>query len=395
MIKRLLFLFPILFFYSLSVAQTLKDLEQRRKKTEQEIELTTKLISETESKKVKTLDQLIIVRSQLNLRRQLVKDIERQISMVEIETGVRQMTVEGLHSDLNNLKREYAKLIQFAWKNKSDMNLLMFLFASNDFNQAYKRLRFYQQFINFREKQGREIIATERLITSELNKLSDQRKELAKLIGEKNFEVDQLSKLEVQYNSNIKSLQTKEKQLKNELEERKKSIELLNKAIEDLIAEEARKAAQAKPDKVRDARYLKLSEGFLGNKGKLPWPTAQGVIVGHFGEHFHPVLKDVKIKNNGVDISTTPNAPVLAIFEGEVKKIVNIPGSNTAVIIRHGDYLSVYSNIVKVAVKVGDYVRASQVIGEAFTETGSSRGILNLQIWKESETQNPVGWLLP
>ncbi len=345
--------------------------------------------------KVQSINQLNLLKKQISLRKNLITDLEKKIQLLENEIENKSLLVSSLQKDLENLKKEYAKLIRFAWTNKSEMDILVFIFASEDFNQAYRRLRFYQQFIKFREKQGKDILATKKLIEDELDQLREARNELGSSIENKNSEVINLNKEEGRFSQSVKQLQSREKQLRKEIEDRRKSMEALNKAIADLIAEEARKAAEAKVDKVRDARYLKLSEGFAGNKGKLPWPTDKGVIVGEYGEHDHPILKGVKIRNNGIDISTMANSPVKSIFEGEVKKIVSIPGSNVAVIIRHGDFLTVYSNLTRVSVKVGDNVKAMQIIGEAYTDSQSGKSILNLQIWLENKIQNPVHWILP
>ena len=355
------FVLLILFFVQFySLAQTISELEQRKAKTEQELAFTSELLSKTEKERVQTVNQLNLLKSQITLRKRLIGDLQSQIKLYEKEISDRSLLVTSLQKELDNLKREYAKLIRFAWFNKSDMNIIMFIFASNDFNQAYRRMRFYQQFIKFRKVQAQEIINTQKIIENEIQELSKTRNQLTKTIESKNKEVTSLNSEETQYSRSVRQLQNRETQLRKEIEERKKAMEALNKAISDLIAEEARKAAEAKKDKIRDARYIRLSDGFAGNRGKLPWPSNPGVIVGEFGEHEHPVLKGVKIRNNGIDINTGPNAVIRAIYEGEVKKIVSIPGANVAVLIRHGDYLSVYSNLVKVSVKVGDNVTAMQ-----------------------------------
>jgi septal ring factor EnvC (AmiA/AmiB activator) len=230
------------------------------------------------------------------------------------------------------------------------------------------------------------------MITSELRSLQENIQTLEASKQSKAVEVSKLMQEENKYQKSIISLKQKEGQLRAEIEERKKSMALLDKAIADLIEEEAKKMTDSK---VRDGRYLKLSAGFEGNKGKLPWPTSKGLITSNFGEHNHPVLKGVKIKNNGVDITTDEKANVKSIYDGEVKKIVTIPGSNIAVLIRHGDYLTVYSNITMVKVKVGDMVKSLQQIGQAYTDPSTGKGIYNLQIWHESNIQNPAEWILP
>lgn len=392
-------LFNIIFFLlllstSFSKGQTIQELENRKKKTEEEIKLTNQLLSDTEKKKIQNINELNLLNSKISLRKKLINDIETQIDLIEKEISNKNIIINGLNNDITKLKREYAKLIRFAWNNRSKMQILVYIFSSDDFSQAYRRMRFYQQLLKFREKQGKEIIQMQALMNDEIKKLAVRKIQFESLIDNKINEVESLNSEQKRFKLSVSQLKTREKQLRKELEERKKSMNELNRAIENLIAEEARKAKESK-ETIRDARYLRLSDGFSGNKGKLPWPSMQGVIVGDFGEHNHPVLKGVKIKNNGIDISMPAGSKINVIFEGEVKKVVSIPGSNIAVIIRHGDFLTVYSNLSKVFVKVGDVVKAQQEIGEIFSEQNTGKGILNLQIWHESKIQNPAHWLLP
>jgi murein hydrolase activator len=393
--KKIFFLLLMIIFGNTLFSQTIKELEQRKKKTEEELSITSKLLEKTEKEKEQSIGHINVLKRQITLRHRLITDIEKQIELLERELEDKSQVISNYKKDLQNLKKEYAKLIRFAQKNRSEMDVLVFIFASSDFNQAYRRLRFYQQFLRFREKQASEIVQTKNSIEREVESLETTRLNLAKSIQQKTEEVQNLNKEENRFTSTVKTLQQKEKQLRKELEERKKAMDALDKAIADLIAEEARKAAEQKDGKIRDARYLRLSEGFEGNKGSLPWPTSTGIVISEFGEHPHPVLKGVMIRNNGIDISTTSSEKVKAIYEGEVKKIVSIPGQNVAVLIRHGDFLSVYSNLVKVQVKVGDNVRTQQIIGEVYNDEKTGRGIFNLQIWKENKIQNPGVWILP
>jgi len=372
-------------------SQTLRELEERKERTQRELTESTQLLQRTEKEREQSLSNLNILKRQLTLRTNLISDIEKQIELLERDIEEKTLLIQSYQNDLKNLKNEYAKMIRFAQRNRTDMQILVFIFASSDFNQAYRRMRFYQQFLQFREKQAKEIIETQKAIESELAKVSTNRNRLAQSREEKTIEVNNLSKQQQQYSSSVRNLQQREAQLRKEVEERKKAMEALDKAIADLIAEETRNAKT----QIRDARYLRISDGFAGNKGKLPWPTTTGVIVNEFGEHNHPVLKGIKIKNNGIDISTKLNEKVKTIFEGEVRKIVSIPGQNIAVLIRHGDFVTVYSNLIKVQVKVGDRVQAQQVIGEVYNDEKTQSGIYKLQIWQENTLLNPTEWILP
>lgn len=392
--KYLLFICIIL-FPLVSFSQTISDLEKQRAKTEKDLQATSQLLEKTSKQREQSMQQVNVLQRQLTLRQRLITEIESQVLLFEQEIDSKTTLITSYKNDLAKLKHEYAKLIRFAQRNKSDMDLLVFIFSSNDFNQAYRRLRFYQQFLRFREKQAREIINTQRSIELEVQSVSAARNKLAKSREDKSDEILKLSSERKRYAQSITILQQKEKQLRAEVEQRKQAMAALDKAIEDLIVEEARAAAKNKSVIVRDASYLKLSAGFEGNKGRLPWPSSKGVIVSEFGEHNHPVLKGVRIRNNGIDISTDAGTLVKSIYQGEVKKIVSIPGQNLAVIIRHGDFLTVYSNLESVLVKVGDNVTALQPIGQVYSGAKDKQSIFNLQIWKESKIENPTNWILP
>ncbi|HCY00972.1 MAG TPA: hypothetical protein DG754_12605, partial [Bacteroidales bacterium] len=253
-------IFFILFtFVTPSFSQSLKELEQRKQKTQQELNFSSELLEKTQKDRVESVNQLNILSSQLKLRNRLIFDTQNQIDLLLKEIEDKSLLILSLNNDLANLKKEYAKLIRFARKNKSDMEILVFLFASEDFNQAYRRLRFYKQFVKFRQKQATDIKVTQEMIQFELQNLQNNKLELEESKQSKAKEVLKLSQEEKKYKRSIISLQQTEGQLRKEIEERKKSMAILEKTIADLIAEEAKKMTTSK---VRDGRYLLLSAGF-------------------------------------------------------------------------------------------------------------------------------------
>lgn len=390
--KRLFSTLFIFFFFLLSLySQSLSDLEKQKEKTQKELAYANQLLDKAQKSRINSVNQLNILKKQLLLQNQLVNQTQNQIDLLEQEISEKQLLITDLNSDLENLKTEYAKLIVYAKRNSSQIDLLVFIFSAQDFNQAYLRIRFYKQFMKFRAAQAKQIEEVQASIYSELASIEQAASLLKETKHQKTRELNSLYTNEKSYQSNINKLKQQESQLRKDIEKRKASMAALNKAIADLIAEEARKSSTT----IRDARYLNLSAGFQGNKGRLPWPTAKGVITGLFGEHNHPVLKGVKIKNDGIDITTDKDSYVRAIFDGEVKMIISIPGSNMAVLVRHGDFLTVYSNITKISVKVGDNVKALQSLGKVFTDPTTQKGIYNLQIWQENTIQNPAQWILP
>jgi septal ring factor EnvC (AmiA/AmiB activator) len=305
---------------------------------------------------------------------------------------------------MTQLKEEYANMIRFAQRNQGSYQRLMYVFASSDFNQAYKRLKYLQQYSENRKRQAALIDSTQQQLHSKKQTLQLQKDEKTSL---RNSELKQKQNLEEDKKEQdrlLANLQDREKKLKKQLAEKQKAKRKLDKAIDDLIRKEiasAKKKATASGKKNVTSENVfsltpeaqKLSSSFAGNKGKLPWPVEKGTVSSSFGEHPHPELKGIVIKNNGIDIRSTTNSSARTIFDGEVTGIITIPGANSAVIIRHGEYLSVYSNLASVNVKKGDKVTTRQKIGSVYTDTEESVTELHLEIWKGTIKLDPAGWL--
>lgn len=418
-------------------SQSKKDLEQKKKELQKEIKLTNQMIEETKKNKQLSLIQLVTLNKKINIREQLISTITDEVSLIEKQIQEKTEEIESLKNDLSKLKQEYARMIYFAYKNQSTYNRLMFILSSKDFNQAYYRLKYLQQYSDYRIKQADLILAKQNELTIKLKELQDKRNEKLGIVKEKEQEVQQLSSEKTEKEKLVISLQDKEKQLKAELKKKQRDAEKLQQAIQQLIAEEIKKAkeealrkaeekrknaeleankakAAGKSDKEVEAIrksgntgsgkvsgsgiYLseeaeKLSNSFEQNKGRLPWPVSNGVITESYGEHEHPVLKNIKIKNNGIDIVTTRNALARAIFDGEVSGVVSIPDAGQAIIIRHGEYLSVYSNLKEVYVSKGDKVKTNQTIAaiDADAETGKTQ--IHIEIWKGNVTLDPENWI--
>lgn len=435
--KILIWFIAVLFITANSFAQSKKDLEQKKKDLQKEIRMTNKMLEETKKNKRLSLNQLLTLNKKINIREELIGTITDEVSILEKQIEEKKENIQMLQDDLKKLKEEYAKMIYFAYKNQSSYDRMMFIFSSKDFNQAYYRLKYLQQYSEYRRKQAEMIVETEAEISARLKELQDKRNEKLGIVKEKEEEVNQLSGEKSEKEKLLVDLQDKEKQLKTELKKKQRDAEKLQQAIQQLIAEEirkakeeaARKAAEERRKAERDAAaakaagksekeikeikenkksdapklsssgmYLsaeaeKLSSSFELNKGKLPWPVAEGVITSTYGEHEHPVLKNIKIKNNGVDITTTRNAMARAVFDGEVSGVISIPDAGQAIIVRHGEYLSVYSNLKDVYVKKGDKVKTKQSIASVDIDSETGKVEVHMEIWKGNVTLNPELWL--
>jgi len=399
----LIFIFLTVFTCS-SPAQSKKELEKKREKLQKEIEQTGKQLDETKKIKTGSLNQLLTLNKRIRAREELINVITSEINSLDGQIGESNSDINTLEKKLDNLKNEYANTIRYAYRNRNAYDILMFLFSSADFNQAYKRMLFLRQYGEFRKKQRDEIVVTQSVLTDRVNVLADKKASKEKLLGIQQNEKQKLTGEKKQQEKIVSNMTLREKKLRNELKEKQKSADKLNRAIEDLIRREteaARKKANASGAKNNSNSSVftltpeakKLSSDFENNKGSLPWPVEQGIITGDYGKHQHPLWKDVYTNNNGIDISTSKNAEARCVFNGKVSSVFSIPGAGKAVIIRHGEFLTVYSNLNDVFVKAGDNVITKQRIGNMITETEEGKTELHLEIWRGNARMNPEDWI--
>ncbi|MBK8805123.1 MAG: peptidoglycan DD-metalloendopeptidase family protein [Bacteroidales bacterium] len=382
-------LIVLMLVFQICFSQTKKDLQEKMSKTKKEIELTNKLIKETETIKVRNVDKLQLLNKKIELRKKYVEVLSDEITSLNRYIGSSQSKLANFELKLKQLKDEYSLMIYNAYKNRNTQEQLMFILSSEDFMQAYKRLKYLQQYSEHRRNQIEKIISTQDSIKYIISRSKLIVSKKLDLLEEKEQEKLRLNSEITQQSAIISNLESKKSELLASLKEKEKDANELNELIQKLIEEEKRKIAQSKT-KTKEGKLI--SSKFDENKGRLPWPL-QGVITSSFGEHPHPVLKGITVKNNGIDISTQKGAQVKSIFEGTVSKIIVIPGSNSAILVRHGDYLSVYNNLIEVAVKAGDKVLAKQVLGTVFTDSDNGKSTLQLQIWRETTKLNPEEWL--
>lgn len=407
----------ILFLFILSLAgfsQSRKDLEKKRDKTQKEIKMTNDLLKQTQRDKKLTLNQLNILNKQIKARQELIQSFSAEIKLLNERISENRQVIIMLSEDLQVLKKQYEQMIRFAWQNKSNYDKMMFILSSDDFNQAYRRIKYIQQYNEYRRSQAIAILAVTEVLNRKIEGLEEKKKAREALLSEEKQETQQLDVSKKEQVKMVDQLQKKESDLTKQLEKQKKADAQLKKAIADLIAEEIKKAeerrkaeaAKNKDKNVKDVSKNKqniydltpeeqiISDNFSANLGKIPWPTERGVITGSFGEHEHPVLKGVIVKNDGVYISTTKGSIARAVFDGTVTSIVTIPGKHKVVIIRHGNYLSVYSNLSEVSVKMNEKVKSKQKIGTIYTDNeDDDKTIIELQIWNGTDKQDPEKWL--
>ncbi len=396
--------------FAVSQQQTKEDLQNRKKQLAKEIAETTKILKETQKNKKATMAQLNALVKQIEMREKLINTISSEIRMLDSEIGRTDYEIEQLQLELEQLKKEYAAMIRFAYRNQSSYNKLMFVFAAQNFNQAYKRLKYLQQFSEFRQKQAKYIEQAQLKLEEKMLELESDKKVKNGLLIEEQQEKVTLGKEKSQQENMAKQLTAKEQKLKTQIAQKQQQSKKLDKLIQDVIRKEiaaarkkAEEEAKAKGKKMPTGdkgsasnltltpEAQKLSNEFTSNKGKLPWPVEKGSIIEYFGTHEHAQLKGVMIQNNGIDIKTNTGASARAIFNGSVSGVIQIPGGLNAVLIRHGEYTSVYTNLKSVSVKMGQQVTTKQSIGIVATEDDISS--VELQIWKGITKLNPTEWL--
>lgn len=442
--SRIKFLVPLLillavatpsYFHSQSTRQSKRELERKKKRINNEIREINEQLSQTRATRKSSMGTLVALNVKLKKRQELISAINSEVSLLDREIGQNQQQVEQLQASLEKLKREYARMILFAQRNQDAYNTLMFIFAAESFNQAYARMKYIQQYSEFRRRQALQIIDTQTELLAALRSLKAQQKEKFDLLGAQKKQEVVLSDEKKQQEQVLTDLQKKEKVLRAELEKKKKDAELLQLAIKRVIeeeirrkAEEARKRAEAKrlaEEKARIAREkaakkkakplpakpekeekeermvpelteeaIALSADFANNRGRLPWPVGKGVICEQYGKQEHPAIKGFIMFNNGIEICCTKGTQARAVFDGEVTGIALSPAGGKLVIIRHGEYLSVYSNLDEVNVKTGQKVAVKQIIGTVMHDEDEGKSQIGFQIWKEQKTMDPGGWLV-
>ncbi|MEZ5146443.1 MAG: peptidoglycan DD-metalloendopeptidase family protein [Bacteroidales bacterium] len=395
----LLGLFTIMAIANPLFSQNKKEkLEENKKKIEQEIQYNTKLLDETKKTKSTTLNQLVILKKQIADRERLINNINEEIQTTNQQIELNNEILADLKKDLLHLKEEYAQMIYYAYKNRDSFDRLMFIFSARDFNQAFRRVKYFQQYAAYRETQAELIVKTQDDIAVTIQNLENFRNEKFTLLTRLEEERDKLNQERSLQNKTYQTLTKKEKELAATIKEKEKAAKKLQSEIEKIIAEEIRLASEKSgttstgtfaltPDE------MELSASFQQNQGGLPWPVERGIISSTFGEHAHPVLKEVKTKNNGVDILTDEGMEARAVFGGEVTRVMSIPNYNYVVMIRHGEFLTVYSNLSEVYVTRGQKIDTKQAIGKIYTDTKDQKTELHFELWKGKTLLNPEGWL--
>jgi murein hydrolase activator len=386
--RRILF-FLIFFLFTLSVSaqKTKSQLQKEKQENLEKIKEVEKIIGETSTKKKNSVGELNALNQRIRVQENLITSIKGEIDLLDTEITENNDIINALEDDLTKLKKEYVAMLYAAQKASNSTTRLTFLFSAKSFDQLIMRLRYMEQYGETRKLQADQIGKVQGELSGQVKEIRTRREEKNKLLNDVVTENGNLTNLKKKQSGLVRTLERQEKKLRKDLAETKKLVARLDKLIEDLIREEMERAARAKSG---DSEIL--SSSFEENRSKFTWPVSSGFVSQKFGRQNHPVLKGIVQQNNGVNIQTKENEKVKSIFEGEVRRVAFIQGLGSTVIIKHGDYLTVYAGLKEVFVRTGQKVVTNQEIGKIFSnQEGVSE--LRFQIFKNTTALDPQVWL--
>ena len=437
--KRLLFVFLIILTTGLQ-AQTKEELQRQKVLLQDQIDLASELLLKTKNTKEASLSELQTLNQKIEARNKLIRTMDRQIRSIEREVMRKAKEIKNLEIRVDSLKSDYADLIKLAQRQQKPRDQILFILSSSSFAQAAKRMQYFKDMAAYRERQVQQIAIAQETLARERETLIAKKAEKIQVQTAQEGEKLALQADAQVQETTVQNLQSKESTLKKDIDKKQREAQQLEQQIKRIIAEEMRKAkeraerssleGEAKElglvsgkdysrrtsnkalkkliDKTRAAKGLDvrddgpsfamtpearaLANNFASNKGALPWPVERGIITGKFGKHPHPIVKGVIVDNPHIEITTEEKAIVRSVFEGEVSSVVPIPGANVMVLVRHGNYFTVYSNLINVKVKAGDVVSLKEPIGTAFTDE-EGKTMVQLGIWKDADIQDPNPWL--
>ncbi len=368
-------------------AQNVKDLQKQQQKIQKQLKETDKMLGETKKNEKATVNKLNILNNSIKERKKLINNISQEINTLDANIETLSHEHDSLSSEMEKLKADYARLIRETHYADINQSPLMFLCSADNFQQLVRRVRYMHEFTRYRRHQIDEMKRLQTNIEIQNDLLNQKRNDRSSALQQQQNEQEKLKRDERKQQNMLTQLKKQEKSLIAQQQKQKKRAEELNRKIEELI----RKQTQTKTTLTKEQKLI--AGGFEANKGRLPWPVEKGFISGKFGKYQHPVYEHVTIENKGIYLQTTAESTARSVFEGEVSSCI-VLGSTYAVIVQHGNYRTVYSNLSKLHVKQGDKVQAKQKLGVIYSDpTEDNKTELYFQIYKDRSLLNPSQWL--
>jgi len=384
--KRILYIL-LLCLPVLSAAQSVKDLQQEQKKIQEQIQETDRMLSQTKNEKKSTQNKLNILNQDIKNRKKMISSINTEIDVLNKDINTLTTRKQELQTELEQHQAEYAQLVRATHYMQMKASPLLFLLSAQNFQQLIRRMRYMHEFQQYRKQAVERIQGVQNDIDIQNNLLCERKQDRNLALEKQKSERDKLAQSEKKQQQVLKDLKKKESNLSAQLKKQQKKANEISKKIDDMIKKQTRNQSSLTKEQQL------IAGGFERNKGLLPWPVAKGFISGYFGTHQHPVYEHVTVNNKGIYLQTETNASARAVYEGEVSGVL-VLGNTYAVIVQHGNYRSVYSNLVDLKVKQGDKVVAKQAIGRIFTDADNdNKTELFFQIYKDRTLLDPAPWL--
>ena len=370
--------------------QNVKTQEEKRARLEREIEILDRQLSENASKSSSMLSNLTLIRKKVSNRKALVAESERQVRQYSDKIYLKQRTINRMQARIDTLSQHYTKLVLSAYKNRDARLWYMYMLASDNLGQAFRRMYYFKNLSSQMNQEARRIKEAKLELEKEREELQALKKEAESVKVVRAAELKKLQGEEKQSNKIVKQLQSNRKKYQAQLASKKKQVDALNREIERMVSS-AMKGGSSKGSSAKTEYDKKLAAEFSRNKGNLPWP-ADGPVVDRFGQKYHPVYKNLKLPpNNGVDIALSKGTKVRAVFDGVVKQIVVMPGYNKCILVQHGNYFTFYCKLGSTSVKAGDKIKTGDLLGTVDMINGQV--LLHFQVWQGNKPQNPEHWL--
>ena len=369
--------------------ESVKELQKKQKKLQQEIEQTNKMLKQTKKDEKATMNKLQLLGENIKNQKQLIHTLDREITALNSEMNQLTAKRDSLQGVLEHHKADYAQMVRQSHFARVQQSPLLFLLSSDSFQQLARRARYLQEFAHFRQEQVHRIERTQAEIDTQNELLQANKADKQTALSSRKREQANLQRDERKQKTMLSQLQSKEKDLTKQIKQKQKKVNELNKKIDEMV----RKQAEAASKTTLTKEQKLIAGGFEANKGRLPWPVEQGMISGHFGKQQHPVYSQVTMDNKGIYLQTVAGAKARAVYKGEVTSCFMV-GGTYAVIVQHGNYRTVYSNLSKLSVKQGDKVEPKQALGTIFTDAEQDQKTeLYFQIYKDRNILNPELWI--
>lgn len=376
--------------------QSVDEHRARIEKIEGEIRLLDNQIRSTSQKQKNTLDELVFIKRKIENRESILKEIDKELKRLESAITLKNSEIRRNERELDTLEKRYGHLVLNTYKNRDTRIWFLYILSSKSIGQGYRRWEYLKDYADAINRQGEEIKSMRKEIIAQKDTLVRLKNNTVATQREREREYETLLAEQKEMERYSKQLASNQNKYRRELASKRNEVEKLNREVERLLAQAIKQQEQKSTDKedypVFAASTAQLTADFASNKGKLPWPVDNGVVIEKFGQHYHPLFKGVKLPfNNGINISTPAGNNVRSVFHGVVSRVVIIPGYNQCVLIEHGNYFTFYCKLADVSVKVGDKVGTGDIIGTLAVSNNTST--LHFELWNKTVKQDPELWL--